>query len=257
MAGGQDRPHLFVCGCPRSGTTALTRLLSMHDDIALGIERYGHLVGPENFKLSPKHFLKERFFRVKRGDTFYSSLKDVAGGNYYDELAGKYDACRWVGDKRPDLYLAYPQLRRAFPGATVIFIFRNIFDVAQSYKVRAQNTEDDWPLAKGVLSAINDWNDSLVLTLEAAKSMRVFCVEYEGLFSGDDVDVSPIFNALDIADAQKPQNFFNNRLKLRAQQLETERGAILTSEEKRDIALNADFSSYRALMGAECTLKLV
>ena len=248
MTDGASRPYLFVCGCPRSGTTALTRLLAAHEAIALGIERFGHLISPKNFKLTPKHFEKERFFNVKRGDTFYSSLSDVAGGNYYSELAEKYDDCAWVGDKRPDLYQCYPQLHSAFPDAVVLFIFRNIFDVAQSYKVRALNAEDDWPEGKGVMSAISDWNDSLNMTLAAQQTMTIHCIQYERLFAGEDLDIAPIFKPLGISNVKRPQNFFDNRLKLRAQVLEAERGAILTSDEKRDIATHADFAAYRDLM---------
>ena len=248
MTDGASRPYLFVCGCPRSGTTALTRLLSAHEDIALGIERFGHLVSAKRFKLSPKHFEKDRFFHVKRGDTFYQSLKEVAGGNYYNELAEKYDSCMWVGDKRPDLYMSYSQLQSAFPNAVVLFIFRNIFDVAQSYKARALNAEDDWPEGKGVMSAISDWNDSLNMTLAAQQTMTIHCIQYERLFAGEDLDIAPIFKPLGISNVKRPQSFFDNRLKLRAQVLEAERGAILTSDEKRDIATHADFAAYRDLM---------
>ena len=248
MTDGTSRPYLFVCGCPRSGTTALTRLLAAHESIALGIERFGHLVSPKNFKLTPNHFEKERFFDVRRGDTFYKSLDDVAGGNYYKELAEKYDDCAWVGDKRPDLYQCYPQLHSAFPDAVVLFIFRNIFDVAQSYKVRAHDIEDDWPETMGVMSAISDWNDSLNMTLAAQQTMTIYCIQYERLFAGEDLDIAPIFKPLGISNVKRPQNFFDNRLKLRAQVLEAERGAILTSDEKRDIATHADFAAYRELM---------
>lgn len=248
MTDSANRPYLFVCGCPRSGTTALTRLLSAHESIALGIERFGHLVSAERFKLAPEHFEKDRFFHVKCGDTFYDSLKEVAGGNYYDDLAGKYDSCDWVGDKRPDLYLSYPQLHNAFPGAVVLFIFRNIFDVAQSYKVRALDADDDWPEAKGIMSAISDWNESLNMTLAAQQIMTVYCIQYERLFAGKDLNVAPIFEPLGISNVTRPQNFFDHRLKLRAQVLEAERGARLTSDEKRDIATHADFAAYRELM---------
>ena len=172
----------------------------------------------------------------------------MAGGNYYDELAEKYDSCMWVGDKRPDLYLSYQQLHSAFPSAVVLFIFRNIFDVAQSYKVRALDAEDDWPETKGVMSAILDWNDSLNMTLAAQQNMAIHTIQYERLFGGEDLNISPIFEPLGLSNVTRPQNFFDNRLKLRAKVLETERGAILTSDEKREIAFHADFSAYRQLI---------
>jgi hypothetical protein len=98
------------------------------------------------------------------------------------------------------------------------------------------------------MSAISDWNDSLNMTLAAQQSMTIHCIQYERLFSGEDLSVAPIFAPLGISNVKRPQNFFDNRLKLRAQVLETGRGAILTSDEKRDIATHADFSAYRELM---------
>lgn len=243
-----DKAYLFVCGCPRSGTTVLTRLLSSHERVALGIERFGHLIEPEQFQLTPALFEKQRFFDLHQGDTFYASLDEIGGGKYYPELEEKYDHCRYIGDKRPELYRVYPQLFSAFPNANVFFIFRNIMDVAQSYKVRA--LKGTWPATKSVEAAVSEWNESLRLTLKALEIHTIHCIQYEPFFSGDDADISPLIQALGLEDPARPQSFFDNRLKLRARDLETERGALLSSAEKHYIAREADFNAYRDLIAS-------
>ena len=92
--------YLFVCGCPRSGTTALAKLFSISDDIVLGQERYGKRSHPDNFTLTPALFEKERFLDVQPGDTFYDSLDFFA--RYYENVPWKLDSCRYIGEKRPD-----------------------------------------------------------------------------------------------------------------------------------------------------------
>lgn len=48
---------LFIAGCPRSGTTALTRYLNLHPEILLCIERYKYL-DPE--RITPDLFTFKR-----------------------------------------------------------------------------------------------------------------------------------------------------------------------------------------------------
>jgi hypothetical protein len=54
-----SRNLLFVCGTPRSGTTAMQALLAGDDRIALGMERYGSYLGAD---FNEGLFTKERFF---------------------------------------------------------------------------------------------------------------------------------------------------------------------------------------------------
>ena len=48
----QLKNFLFISGTPRSGTTVLTLLLSYHEKIALGIERYKYLYNNNKKKWS-------------------------------------------------------------------------------------------------------------------------------------------------------------------------------------------------------------
>ncbi|NEP86465.1 MAG: sulfotransferase [Okeania sp. SIO2C2] len=62
--------YLFVCGCARSGTTAITKLLNAHPLIAIGVERYKHYAKQDLIhKLSPALFKLSVFFDIREEQT--------------------------------------------------------------------------------------------------------------------------------------------------------------------------------------------
>src|SRR5262245_48114736 len=94
------KKFLFVCGCPRSGTSVVCRMLASHPDVALGLERFNLRIARQ--ELTPDDFTKERFFDVQKGDTWYADLAQFA--RHYDQQHSKYDTAQYVGDKFPRLY---------------------------------------------------------------------------------------------------------------------------------------------------------
>ena len=61
---------LFATGCPRSGNTALTRLLNAHDEIVMGSERYKYLLYEGRFwELTPELYAPPRYFDFRETDT--------------------------------------------------------------------------------------------------------------------------------------------------------------------------------------------
>src|SRR5205807_10659654 len=60
---------LFVCGVPRSGTTALAQLLNYHPRIGIGIERFRSIaIGSRGDEFRLTLYRKERFFKFRDGD---------------------------------------------------------------------------------------------------------------------------------------------------------------------------------------------
>jgi hypothetical protein len=53
---------LFLCGCPRSGTTELCRILNKHPHLSIGMERYKFIYEKQLEKLNDNFFSKEKFF---------------------------------------------------------------------------------------------------------------------------------------------------------------------------------------------------
>ena len=240
----QDKQYLFICGCPRSGTTALWRLLVAHPQVVLGVERYGNRFFADDF-ISPAHFTRERFFDLQAGDTFYP---DLTGFNtYYDQANSAYDAARYVGDKLPKLYTRFEQLERAFPDARVLFIFRNIYDVAASYKRRSMDeTDATWRRDQGVAAAIADWAEAIDAYRAHSEHLRILPVDYEALFY-DGVGLESILGFLELEPVPNLHQVFKN-MQRRSAQLEAQRERSIDGAEAKLIAERAVFGTYRQVM---------
>jgi len=175
---------LFVCGCARSGTTALAQLVGSHPRVLLGIERYGRLAR-DRFLLEARHLEPARFARIEDGDTFYSSFE---GRHYWDDgfadkLAGAV-ALAYVGDKKPMLYRFWRELFERFPDARLLFIYREPLAVARSWERRARAPGGNWPPGRDAAAAISEWNRAAACIRAAARQQQSVCiVSYEGLLS--------------------------------------------------------------------------
>src|ERR1700749_3229545 len=83
--------HLFVAGCPRSGTSALVFLLNEHPRIALGFERFKRT----RALLDPWHFAPAQFFAPVLAET------DIQGELLYRRLRERWrgGSVEVIGDK--------------------------------------------------------------------------------------------------------------------------------------------------------------
>ncbi len=229
------KKFLFVAGCARSGTSALVQLLAGSPKVVLGMERFGHLVSPDNFSLTPEHFTKERFLRLEKEDTFYEDLYEFH--KFDADLNDKLDTCEWIGDKRPDLYESYDQLFDTFPNAKLIFIYRDIIDVASSYHGRIKEGKN-WPASKNFQSAVKEWNRSLFLTREAInKGYDIHVVDYNTIFCSN-TDLSPLFKILDIDIDNELSEHIKN-IRDRSNTLATKRKILISDDEIEYINANA------------------
>lgn len=239
-----NKKHLFIAGCPRSGTTALWKILSTHSKLAIGVERYiGKVLN--SYELTEEYFSKERFFSWQSGDSHFQT-KDASGQrNFYIDLVQRYDNCEFYGDKIPQLSIRFDQFFLAFPDAYVIFIYRNIFDVASSYVNRFHDTSDGWK--RNFDNAIKEWNRNLVKTLEyKKKGKRIYCISYEELFFSEDNLLYTAFDTLGLDIEPSVKNTLA-KAKDQAQLLEENRKCLLSSEQKQLILLNAGFGAYRKI----------
>lgn len=221
------RKYLFVAGCARSGTSALVQLLVGSPQVVIGMERFGHLVNPSCFTLSPEHFTKDRFLNIKDGDTFYD---DFFGFHKFDpNIENKLDKCDWIGDKRPDLYESYDHLFERFPDAKVIFIHRSIEEVASSYHGRIDEGKN-WPASKNFESAVREWNRSLFLTREAiSKGYDINVVDYDTVFCGEK-NLQPLFTILNIV-IDEELDLHIKKIRGRSKQLADQRKQLLSEKE--------------------------
>lgn len=217
--------YLFISGCARSGTTALTRLLNGHPHIFLGTE------------LFRKEF-------NDRSDSFGPKL--VSSKKYQDKVLEKNsnpNNIRIIGDKFPSYYKDYEFIFSRFTETKVLFIFRNIFDVAQSYKARKIHPTNPWK--KGVKRAVTEWNSSLENTLEFIKKgydIQPLCYE-KILFNPS--------NKLENILALNNDTAFRKGYKKIARdgsKIEEKKINILNSDDKHYIMKEAKFNLYKKIL---------
>lgn len=235
---------LFVCGCPRSGTTAMWKLLTASSNIVMGVERFGLRIFSKEC-ITPDLFEYERFFTLASGDTFYTDL--VAFNAYYLKARECYNHAEYMGDKIPKLYERFYDIVNVFPNVKIIFMIRNIFDVASSYKRRALDEKDmTWRRDQGVGEAIKDWRSSIAAFRNRPACLKIIPVCYEDLFMKG-IGLQELLDFVGIENNLQVRNQYIN-LRTRSAQLESQRDRGLTCDEVMQICVEAPFGGYREVL---------
>jgi chemotaxis protein histidine kinase CheA len=171
----QQRPPyarpLFICGCQRSGTTALARYLNEHEEILVTLERYKGKIRRENITMDL--FAFDRIMAVSpdetdRGAENVDYLKRIHG-----ELLARKDPAklRWVGDKNPGYVNNLGALAKNNPGAHFIMIYRPLEEVVESWQERSRNPHNRWLYGKdGFRLGVETWNRAQRRTVEFLQS---------------------------------------------------------------------------------------
>ena len=133
---------------------------------------------------------------------------------------------------------------------------RNVFDVAQSFQVRAMRAAESgrenpflggrWPPTRDYTQAVVEWNESLHRTLQVMDSLDLVVVEHEQLYV-EPVRLPRLYSFLKLDIVASVREFWD-RARRQRDRLEAERVITLGSKEKCHIARFADFSSYRELL---------
>ena len=233
--------YLFICGAPRSGTTAIAQLLNHHPKISVGIERYKN-VKPAD--LGEHLFVRERFFDFRPTDT------NIRARKTYVQLETKYQNARWLGDKVPRYYTRYDALFEHFRKSVVIFMLRDIHAVASSWNKRAQDPEDKWPENNNYIEAVREWNEALALTLKIGEKYRnrLLVVEYEQLFCGNVAVLTNILARLNLVAPNNVLRLFQNMT--RDWEKRYQKSLIECEWQAYFINANADIESYAKLRDA-------
>jgi hypothetical protein len=237
-----ERKFVFLCGCPRSGTTALQQLISESASVACGIERFNRRLMIDD-ALRKEHFEKERFFASNPHDSWYTDPMTSKFAGFYRGLYERYDQALWVGDKIPQSYRKYSSIQAHFSNPKFLFIYRNVFDVCLSYKQRLFNPQDNWE--KSPENALVDWNQSLLDTKKALSAgVDVLGISYEELFlKKSQKVVSQIFSFLEIP---VPKNVMASRVMQKKVKMFGDQKDILplSAEEKLRICMEADTTTF-------------
>lgn len=210
----------------------------------MGVERYINKVDGHFIELTADLFEKERFFSLQEGDTHFPDLSSGGAGRYYADLEPRFDECEWLGDKMPILYKNYHGLFYRFPNVHVVFILRDVYDVATSFEIRLKDKKDNWD--HDYKDAVKKWNESLKKTLAyKKKGAKIFCINYKELYYAD-YDLEKLFRPLGLDCFKELHTFYKNE-KIFAQRLVGKRVDVLTEGQKKYIESNANFDVYKQL----------
>ncbi len=209
----QQKRILLVAGCPRSGTTALVRLLNTHPEVAIGVERFTRRLLDEG-RLERDLFEAKRFTTFEPGDGNRVSFESRAT----QTAVTKAETATVIGDKSPNSREVF-EAAKSMGDVWVLAILRDPTAIARSYRVRASRARRDpeaaryWPASRGVRHAIKDFNTSVRETLELsealqkdpalAQRLRFKVLAYETLFA-DPKCAAALFEFLGL-DARKAE----------------------------------------------------
>lgn len=148
----RDRKPLFIFGCPRSGTSLLTRMLHAHPQIAIPYEshlynrvypvvrRHGTLTSPRARARLVAEILQTDY--IKQWDpppSLQDTLAAITRPGFHGVVEGLLEAwtdaqgkSRW-GEKTPQHTLWWRTIREGFPDLQIIHLVRDGRDVALSY----------------------------------------------------------------------------------------------------------------------------
>ncbi len=235
------KQYLFIGGCAQSGASVLSKIIGAHQQIIIGIERYNKLMNKNDFKLKDEHFVKERFFNIKEGDTFYN---DFFRFEPHRALHEKWESATFIGLKYSLLDKVFGKIKRTFGSVQYIYIYRSIYNVAESNNHQKQDSKNLQTI-NNYLQAVVRWNESLQNVIEELdKGENIICINYENfLFSQKTIE--KVFNSLGL----EMDFFTENELKKarRIAMKKKDQKRLLSFEEYDFITRNAHFELYENL----------
>jgi hypothetical protein len=222
-------------------------LLSGHPRVCIGRERYAAIFNGKR-PLAEALFEKERFLTLQPEDTFYSQ---TCFDKFHRGFAEKFESCLYVGDKVPCLYRRWDDIFALRPKPFVIFLLRNVLDVAESYNYRARRAADVWPATRDAGVAIREWNTSLRMGLEAREAgheSELLIVEYEGFFQNK-ARMLGLLRHLGLSVGERDTQHLDG-IAAKALQLQSRKDDVrrLTPTQRREALLSAQVGRYRQLL---------
>jgi len=203
---------LFVLGTGRNGSSLLSAILNNHPKV---------FISPEQYSLS-KTIIKKRFglnknsislaneflsnsyhwkLKAHKGELDFSNCKTVQDfvlSLYRQEARLNNKQPTILGDKTPHNLQYFPFLSKCFPLAKFIFLVRNPFEVAASFK--RLETTNNFELKK----TLKQWNLTFeYFNLSKNQKTNSILVRYESLISNPEDTIERVFEFLELpGDAQ-------------------------------------------------------
>jgi Sulfotransferase family len=220
------------------------RALSAHPLIVMGLEWFA---GRQS-ELHPSMFSEEQFFAPVPGlDCGYDIRTHEDTIDYVPAARARYADAHYIGDKIPLLYEHLDSFAANFPGATVVWLVRDVFEIAASYKRRHDNGDAAWDRGS-VAGAVADFNASLAALRDPPDGISIIVAHYDRMFREKTGATSLLFKLdrrLDADAAAFNQAMAEQRLRQRLNA--AARAPNLDVSEQRYIAMHADLDGYHQL----------
>lgn len=261
-----EKNYIFISGCPRTGTTALVKLLNTHPDVIIGMERYkAYAFDPALVSnLKPSLFTAESFFDMRPDQTNVLSGHLEWEREYksmYDELKVKWelavergnaDSIVW-GDKFPQYCRLYKQMDDSFDDHIKwIFTTRNIMEVALSFNYRAEsvNSNGAWSRNWDYKMAVTLWNESLKETWRylRMRPWKMMVVDHSSIFSENQecLDILVDFLGLKVDEGLRRKH-----MKMTTEWRSNFKKRLPIIEQEKYILANADIDLYNSICKGE------
>ena len=217
-----ERSPIFIVGCPRSGTSLLSRIINCHPNIAIPFEShlyntfypwlryYGDLSLPDNRERLVKHILSTEVMRdwmpCPNITSTISAIQQYDFSGIVEALMQSWTTMqgkrRW-GEKTPSHLFYWRTILQDFPNLRVIHILRDGRDVALSWKYARFGPKHIYPLAQ-------KWKHYLeeIEIFQAALSKNAFLqIRYEDLVCKPEQIIREICEFLDEEFAEEMLGF--------------------------------------------------
>ena len=221
-----EKPPFFIFGCPRSGTSLLSRMLGSHPNLAIPDEshlynniyplvaRYGDLrLEPVRARLVSEIIKTEHIKAWTPALSVNDTLSHLEQNDFHGIVDGllrswaaKVGKPRW-GEKTPQHTLCWRTILSGFPRAQVIHLVRDGRDVMLSYRSAFFGPKHVYPLALR-------WREYLAAADEARDAIgegRFLQVRYEDLITAPEQELRRICAFLGEDFASNTLDFYRER----------------------------------------------
>jgi len=237
----KPRQYAFISGTPRSGTTALGKLLNHHPQGAIFTELYS-----ARFGYIPQMFEVENIMYLHMQNVLASLNKHNNLG-----MIEKLRTASVIGDKRPNFMQSAPLTLHQFRKQKVIIIHvvRNPFEVARSFLERAR--KGSWAPDRDHTIGIDELNlnNRMLLQLLQAgmpsDSQKLYVLNYD-TFWRSEANLRQLFELVGLDSKAVTTKTITQTIKI-SEKIKG-RDRTLSDEERRYVEEHFDFDTHHAAL---------